>query len=416
MTSPLPRRYLDHPATSWPKPAPVIEAVLHAIRDVGAAAGRGTSSDARRADAIRTAARGAAARLVGDVDPERVALPAGATLALNMAIHGIVTPGWHVIATAADHNATLRPLHWLERQGTISLTVVPCDGDGRVDPADVADAWRPDTRLFVFSHASNVTGTLQDAETLVAMARKRDAITILDAAQTAGIVPIPAGSNAADVVVAPAHKWLQGPEGIAILAVRAGIEPRPLIQGGTGSGSDALAMPERFVDRMEAGTPDLGALAGLAAAIGWGERHGQASLASHGHSLAAGCKAGLGQLPGVRVLGTRERGGPPIVAFTVEGYDPAVVAVLLEQVSGVQARAGFHCAALIHGHLGTAKGGTVRVGFGPFNTPGDAEAVVAAIAAITGGLSGNSDRVFGAVSSSFPSPPLIHWQVPPWQA
>jgi cysteine desulfurase/selenocysteine lyase len=417
VTTPPPRRYLDHPATSWPKPAPVIESVMQAIRDVGAAAGRGTFSDARRADAIRAAARTAAARLIGAVDPDRVALPAGATLGLNMAIHGIVEPGWHVIATAADHNATLRPLHWLERQGTISLTVVPCDELGIVEPADIAAAWRPDTRLVVFSHASNVTGALQDAEAIVGMARDRGAITILDAAQTAGIVAVPSGESAPDVVVAPAHKWIQGPEGIAILFVRAGIEPRPLVQGGTGSGSDAVAMPEKFGDRMEAGTPDLGALAGLAAAIGWGERHGIAPLAAHGRALAASCRAGLAALPGVHVLGTIQRTAPPIVSFTVDGYDPAVVAVLLEQAAGVQARAGFHCAALVHRHLGTASGGTVRVGFGPFNTPDDASAVVTAIAAITGSATlGGPDGPAGAFPASSPPSTPIDWQVPPWQA
>jgi len=399
-----PRRYLDHPATSWPKPTPVIEAVVHALRDVGAAAGRGTSRASREADGIRAAARTAAARIVGAVDPQRVALPGGATLALNMAIHGFVEPGWNVIATAADHNATLRPLHWLEQRGVISLTIVPCDAAGWVDPRDVAAAWRPDTRMLVFSHASNVTGTLQDAETLSGLARDRGAISILDAAQTAGIVPLGEQSGSVDVIVAPVHKWLQGPEGIAILSVRAGLEPRPLVQGGTGSGSDTLAMPEQFVGRMEAGTPDLGALAGLAASVAWMEAHDQGAIATHGRALAAACRAGLGAIPGVRTFGAAQREGPPIVAFAVEGYDSSEVAVLLEQVAGVQARAGFHCAALIHRQLGTAIGGVVRVGFGPFNTTDDARSVVAAILAITGHAPANCIPP--------PNPP----QVPSWQA
>jgi selenocysteine lyase/cysteine desulfurase len=399
-----PRRYLDHPATSWPKPTPVIEAVVHALRDVGAAAGRGTSRASREADGIRAAARTAAARIVGAVDPQRVALPGGATLALNMAIHGFVEPGWNVIATAADHNATLRPLHWLEQRGVISLTVVPCDASGRVDPRDVAAAWRPDTRMLVFSHASNVTGTLQDAGALSGLARDRGAISILDAAQTAGVVPLGEPSGAADVIVAPVHKWLQGPEGIAILAVRAGLEPRPLVQGGTGSGSDTLAMPEHFVGRMEAGTPDLGALAGLAASVAWMEAHGRGAIAAHGRALADICRAGLASIPDVRTFGAGQAEGPPIVAFTVEGYDSSEVAVLLEQVAGVQARAGFHCAALIHRHLGTAAGGVVRVGFGPFSTPGDAQSVVAAI------------RVFTGHAPADCIPPPDSPQVPSWQA
>jgi len=365
--------------------------MLHALRDIGAAAGRGIHADARRADAVREEARRGAARIVGAADPRRVALVSGATFGLNVAIHGLVEPGWHVVATAADHNATLRPLKWLADRGVIDLAVVPCDASGLVDPDDVARAWQPATRLLVFSHASNVTGTLQDAAALAGIARLRGAISILDAAQTAGVVPLPSGDGGADVVVAAGHKWLQGPEGSAILFAREGIEPRPLVQGGTGSASDDLRMPTELVERLEAGTPDLAALAGLAAGIAWVERQGIGALASYGLELASACRSGLAALPGVR-------------GFTVEGYDPADIAVLLEQIAGVQARAGRHCAALIHRYLPTAAGGSVRLGFGPFNTPGDVRAVIAAVAAIL-------DVPDTDIVDPFPSPT----QVPQWQ-
>ena len=244
------RRYLDHAATSWPKPEEVVAAVVTAIRDVGAAAGRGTHASARRADAIRAAARAAAAGIAG-ADPARVALVPGATVGLNLAIRGIVEPGWRVVATAADHNATLRPLEALAASGTIRLEIVPCDAQARVDPDDVARACCAGARLVVFSHASNVTGTLQDADAIVRAARASGALSIVDAAQTAGVVPLPAG---ADIVVAPAHKWLQGPQGVAFVAVRDGVEPRPLVFGGTGGASDSLAMPAALCDRLEAGT------------------------------------------------------------------------------------------------------------------------------------------------------------------
>ena len=399
-----PRRYLDHPATSWPKPAPVIDGVLHALRDVGAAAGRGTHAAARHADAIRAGARAAAARIVGADDPQRVALVSGATLGLNVAIHGLVEPGWHVLATAADHNATLRPLQWLADRGVIEFEVVPCDAAGQVDPEDVARAWRPATRMLVFSHASNVTGTLQDAVSLTRVARERGGLTLLDASQTAGIVPLPRGASGPDVVVAAGHKWLQGPEGGAVLFARDGVEPRALVQGGTGSASDDLRMPQRLVERLEAGTPDLAALAGLSAGIAWVERQGIGALAAHGAVLASACRQALATLPGVRIVGVNAVKGPPIVGFTVEGYDPADVAALLEQIAGVQARAGLHCAALVHRHLGTTGGGSVRVGFGPFNTPDDVRAVVGAVAAILG-------RPDGDVPDPLPFPT----QVPPWQ-
>ncbi|MEI7781777.1 MAG: aminotransferase class V-fold PLP-dependent enzyme, partial [Planctomycetota bacterium] len=296
-------------------------------------------------------------------------------------IQGSVQSGDHVIATAADHNATLRPLHWLRQRGLIDMTIVPCDGLGRSDPDDVARAWRPATRLVVCTHASNVTGAVQNAAALAAIAHDRGGRLLLDAAQTLGLLPDVATTSGADIVVAPAHKWLQGMSGVGILWARPDVELAPLIQGGTGSASDTLDMPTGFSDRLEAGTPDVPALAGLAAAIDWLAAQPAAGMAAHCRELAADCGARLRNLDGVRVIAAPE--GAPIVSFTVDGYDPAEIAVLLEQMAGVQARSGFHCAACVHEHIGTAAGGTVRLGFGPFNTADDVSAVVVAVSTLT---------------------------------
>jgi selenocysteine lyase/cysteine desulfurase len=376
-----PRRYLDNAATSWPKPEPVLAAWEGAARGVGAAAGRGGHAAALAADAIRSRARTRAAALLGGVDPARVALPAGATLGLNMAIHGIARPGDHVIATAADHNATLRPLEHLRRAGVIDLTIVPCDGAGHVDPVAITAAWRPATRLVVCSHASNVTGALQDAGAIAAIAHERGGLLILDAAQSLGqVASEDAASPAwgADVVVAPAHKWLHGMAGVAILWARAGVEIEPLVQGGTGSASDSLAMPGSFADRLEAGTPDLPALAALDAAGAWLEAETVAALRDRCGGLAAACAERLREIRGTRLFAALG-GGPPIVSFTLDGYDPAELSALLEQAAGVQARSGHHCAACVHERLGTRAGGTVRLAFGPFNAAADVDAVVAAV-------------------------------------
>lgn len=375
-----PRRYLDNAATTWPKPPEVHAAWERAARDTGAAAGRAAYRAAAEAGAIRQRARLAAARLLG-ADPGRVALPAGGTLALNVALHGLLRPGDHVIATAADHNATLRPLHWLERRGMIGFTVVPCDGLGRVDPAAVAAAWRPATRLVACTHASNVTGAVQDVAAIAASAHDRGGLLVLDAAQTLGQRPIDVRSSGADVVCAPAHKWLLGPTGAAILWAREGVEPEPLVQGGTGTASESLDMPAAFTDRLEAGTGDVPALAGLAAAAEWLEDRGLDQVGGRCRSLAHDCAARLRDLPGVRVVAVE--GGAPIVSFTVAGHDPAEAAAILEQAAGIEVRSGFHCAARIHEHLGTQAGGTVRASFGPFNTEADVEALVATVAALT---------------------------------
>ena len=381
VTDPDPvRRYLDNAATSWPKPDAVLAAWNDAARRVGATAGRAAYREAVEADVIRRAARTAAAGLLGGVDPDRVALPAGCTLALNMAIHGLARPGDHVIATAADHNATLRPLRWLERHGGVPLTIAPCDACGRVDPAAIAAAWRPATRLVVVSHASNVTGVVQDVPAIAALAHQRGGLVVLDAAQSLGQLRCDRPGFGADVVAAPAHKWLLGTGGTAILWARAGVEPEPLVQGGTGSASDSLEMPEAFTDRMEAGTPDVPALAALGAAAAWLEERGVDRVALACRALADECAGGLRALRGVRVIAADA--GAPIVSFTVEGYAPAEVAVLVEHVAGVQVRAGHHCAAGVHDALGTRLGGTVRASFGPFNTAADAAALVAAVSSI----------------------------------
>jgi selenocysteine lyase/cysteine desulfurase len=376
------RRYLDNAATSWPKPEAVIAAWNDAAFRVGATAGRAGYREAVEADGIRERARAVAARLLGGVDPGRVVLPSGGTLAVNMAIHGLVRPGDHVIATAADHNATLRPLRWLERRGMISLSIVPCDGRGRVDPAAIADIWRPATRFVSMSHASNVTGAVHDAAAIATITHERGGLLLLDAAQSLGQMACEVPGFAADVVAAPAHKWLLGTGGAAVLWFREGLEPEPLVQGGTGSVSDSLEMPEAFPGRMEAGSPDVPTLAALAAAGAWLEERTVAEVGRTCRRLAAACVDGLQGLSGVAVFALDD--GLPIVSFTVDGYAPADVAALLEQIADVQVRAGYHCAALVHDHLGTRDGGTVRASFGPFNTSDDVDALVAAVGSITG--------------------------------
>ena len=386
----LTRRYLDHAATSWPKPPIVFEAWEHAARVIGGTVGRGGYNEARQANAIAAGLREQVAILLGGVDRSRVAFSSGATLSLNMAIHGLLKPGDHVIATAADHNATLRPLHWLKSRGLITTTIVPCDGVGFVDPQSIANAWRPETKLVVCSHASNVTGTLQDAAAIAGIAHSHGGLLLLDAAQSLGQVPFVDAAFAADIVVAPSHKWLLGPAGAGILWVRSGIELDLLLQGGTGTNSESLDMPASFLERMEPGTPDLPALAGLSAAIDWLFAQSIPAVGVACRAMADRCAERLRQSAGVRVFRQQSQApgglaGAPIVSFTLDGYDPAEIAVVLEDAAGVQVRSGFHCAALVHGALGMLSSsskqsaGTVRLSFGPFNGADDIDAVVETI-------------------------------------
>jgi len=378
---PLPtRRYCDQAATSWPKPPDVLAAWQRAATELGVAPGRGGYREAVEAAGVISDARRVWARLLGGVDPQRIAMPATATLGLNIAIHGLARPGDHVIATAADHNATLRPLAWLADKGVVETSVVPCDRLGRADPDEIARCWRPSTRLVVLSHASNVSGAVQPVETIRAIARDRGGLVVLDAAQTAGVLPLDA-ALIADVLVAPAHKWLLAMHGNACLWCREGVEPEPLFQGGTGLLSDTLAMPAAFPARHEAGTSDLAAAAGLVAAHRWWQSQPAEAAGPHaiGGMLAAECQQELEQIAGVRVLASL--GGPPIVSFLVDGYAPEEVAAAVEMAAGVQLRSGFHCAAEVHRWLGTPQG-TVRASFGPFNSPLDVRLLVEVVEAL----------------------------------
>ena len=375
------RRYLDNAATTWPKPEAVWKVWEQAARENGVTIGRGVYREAIAAENIVRQLRQDVATLMC-VSPERICLPFSATFGLNQAIHGVLKCGDHVIATAADHNATLRPLRHLEKKGQIHLTIVPCDIRGWVDPDEVVRAWQANTRLVALSHASNVTGVVQDVKTIVNMTREREAISLLDASQSLGQVPFSRDLPTADIVVSPGHKWLLGMHGTAVLYVRQGICFEPLIQGGTGLKSDSLDMPVETRDLIEVGTRDLPAVAALGAGCNWLHSKGVESVALACRELAQACYDGLRDIQGVRLITTDPSEGsigPPIISMVCDGYSPPEVAVMLEQIAGVQVRSGYHCAACIHEFLGTTQGGTVRVSFGPFSDISDVDAVVSAM-------------------------------------
>ena len=375
------RRYLDNAATTWPKPEAVWKVWEQAARENGVTIGRGVYREAIAGENIVRQLRQDVATLMC-VSPERICLPFSATFGLNQAIHGVLKCGDHVIATAADHNATLRPLRHLEKKGQIHLTIVPCDIRGWVDPDEVVRAWQANTRLVALSHASNVTGVVQDVKTIVNMTREREAISLLDASQSLGQVPFSRDLPTADIVVSPGHKWLLGMHGTAVLYVRQGICFEPLIQGGTGLKSDSLDMPVETRDLIEVGTLDLPAVAALGAGCNWLHEKGVESVALACRELAQACYDGLRDIQGVRLITTDPSEGsigPPIISMVCDGYSPPEVAVMLEQIAGVQVRSGYHCAACIHEFLGTTQGGTVRVSFGPFSDISDVDAVVSAM-------------------------------------
>jgi cysteine desulfurase family protein len=375
-----PRIYLDNAATSWPKPPAVWEAVDRYQRDNGSSYGRGGHDSAIEAQRVIDQARSGLARLIGEDDPRRVLLTSGGTDSLNTALLGLLRPGDHVVATVAEHNAVLRPLAALGEGlsgAPVETTYVGVDAEGYVDPHDIRRALRPNTRLVAVIHASNVTGAVQPVEQVAEIAHSHGALVLVDAAQSVGRVPTDLRWLGADLLAAPTHKALCSPLGLGFLWVRAGIDAqlRPLRYGGAAVGGDLLEHPTAMPHRFEAGSLNVPAIAGLAAALEHLEGRGVANVATAASERLVRLAEGLDEIAGVRTLGPRDHAARAgVVSFTVEGYDPQEFAALLASVAGIECRAGLHCAPRLHEALGTLPaGGAVRFSPGPWTTADEVE-------------------------------------------
>ncbi len=370
--------YCDHAATSWPKPAAVREAVLTALDEAGNP-GRSGHRLAIASARWVLAAREAVARLLGVPDPATISFTRNATHALNQAILGVVRPGDRVVTTAVEHNSVMRPLRYLERSG-VELTVVPCAPDGRIDPEDVRRALQDGARLVVATHASNVLGTLQPIEVLGRLAREAGALFLVDAAQTAGVVPIDLSVASIDMLAFTGHKGLLGPQGTGGLYVREGLELEPLVRGGTGSASEREEQPEFPPDRYESGTPNVPGLAGLAAGVRYLLEQGVPAVRQHELRLTRRFLEGLREIPGVKVYGPPDpQDRTAVVSLNLEGATPSQVGQALEEGFGILTRVGLQCAPAAHHTAGTYPNGTVRFSFGWTNTLEDVDAALAAL-------------------------------------
>jgi cysteine desulfurase family protein len=378
--------YLDNAATTFPKPEEVHVAMDRFGREEAANPGRGLYRTAIKAEERMREARVALARLLGAPDPDRLIFALNATDALNLALKGTLRDGDHAVTSDLEHNSVLRPLHGLARAGRISLTVVRSQDGGLLDPADVAKAMTAKTRLVALTHASNVLGSLQPIDALGAEVRRRGALFLVDASQTAGVVPIRLSDLPVDLLAFTGHKGLLGPMGTGglYLGERAS-DVRPWREGGTGFRADSPHHPDELPYRLEGGTPNVIGIAGLLAGVQVLEARGVDAVLAHERRLLAQLLDGLQRLPRVRLYGPRDaalRTG--ICSFTVDGLDPKEVVTALDQEFAIAARAGLHCAPLLHERLGTLPGGTCRFSVGPFTTPGDVAAGIDALRGLAG--------------------------------
>jgi cysteine desulfurase/selenocysteine lyase len=383
-----PRLYIDNAATSFPKPPEVLSAMRKYAETLGASAGRGAYRETLETGEILVDTRHRLARLIGTEDPNQIVFTLNGSGALNLAIKGLLRRGDHVVTTRMEHNSVLRPLHGLAARELIEVTYVAADpGTGLVDGEAVLRSIRDDTRLIVLQHASNVTGAIQPVEQVGLSSRREGIPLLVDAAQTAGHVPIDVTRMKIDLLAAPGHKGLMGPSGTGFLYIRPGLETQitPLIEGGTGSVSELPVQPDFLPDKFEAGSQNAIGLAGLQAALVWLEKKSVSSIHGHGLRLSELFLDRTAKIPGVTVYGPRRADQHvPVFSISLHGMEPAELAALFEAEFGILTRSGLHCAPFAHETIGTtAQGGTTRLSFGAYNTIDDIERCVEAIRRLT---------------------------------
>lgn len=369
--------YLNNAAEGWPKAPGVAQAVLRAMQEPPASSGRIVSGKLDRAADCRKRI----ADLLAVPDPARIVLTAGATHALNLAIQGLgLREQAVVVTTVTEHNSVLRPLFLLERSGRARMIIVGLDATDSLDNAGFERALCERPALVAINHASNVTGRVNPVATWFGWAKQAGAVTLLDASQTAGHIPVHPLKIGADLVVFPGHKGLHGPAGTGALYVAPNIDLEQFLVGGTGRHSQSRWHPAEMPERLEAGTPNSAALAGLAAALAWGDEHGE-EFRQQARCAGQRLHEGLRAIFNVRLLDDWPGGEYlSLLSFHVHGWDVEETGLALSESFGIACRTGLHCAPLLHEAFGCLDQGTVRLSASGFNSEAEIESAVAAVA------------------------------------
>lgn len=372
--------YLNNAATAWPKAPGVAEAVAGAIDRPPIHPGRTPFGGP---DPMATCRR-ALARLLGVPDPARIVLTSNATASLNLAILGLgLRRGDHVVTTVTEHNSVLRPLEHLRLSQGITVTYVGLTPDGALDAEAFLRALEQGAKVAAVNHGSNVTGRVNDVAELFGQARHVGAVTILDASQTMGHLPVRPLELGADVVAFTGHKGLLGPAGTGGLYVSPELELRQVVVGGTGVRSDLATHPEEMPTRLEAGTPAMPAFAGLAAALEWRESHG-AEWELAARRSAEALRAGLRAIGGVSLVDDDDQAPRTgVVSLRASGWDVEELGYVLVESFGIHCRTGLHCAPLIHEAIGTAPDGTLRLSVSGFTSEEDVLYALSALGEIS---------------------------------
>jgi len=368
--------YLDNAATSFPKPDVVHDTARDFYRENGVNPGRTGCDMALRAEEMIHGTR----RLLSDFfnpglaesgvgkDPYRLVFTFNATMSLNLIINGTVGPGDHVVTTVVEHNSVIRPVNHRVRAGAEATFVKP-DPEGYLDPEDIRRAIKANTSLVIVNHGSNVSGVVQDLKAIGQVCREEGVPLAVDAAQTAGVLPIDMVEANISFLSFTGHKCLFGLPGTGGICVADDAQIEGTIFGGTGVRSAHPYHLEEYPYRLEAGTLNLAGIAGLSAGVRWVKERGVENIHRHEMELLALLQEGLSQIPGVTLHGTKSLHlRVPTLSVSLENYDAADVGAFLDVDHDILTRTGLHCAPLLHEHYGTAPRGTVRLSIGPFNT------------------------------------------------
>lgn len=370
--------YLDSAATSFYKPEQVEQAVCRAFHTIGNA-GRGAHAPTLEASRVLYRTRAKLAQLFHAEHASRIAFTANVTQALNLAIDGLIQAGDHVVTTVCEHNSVLRPLYKKQENG-VFLTIVSADENGTIDPQDIQDAMRENTRAIVIHHASNVTGNVVPIEKIAAIAHRAGALLLVDAAQTAGGIPIDVQAMGIDVLCFTGHKSLLGPQGTGGIYVREGLSIPSLLVGGSGVHSFDKHQPTDMPTALEAGTANGHGIAGLEAAVDFLLETGVETIHAREDALMRRFIAGVREIPLVKLYGDMDAPlRAPIVTLNLGTADAAVVSDVLWENDEICVRAGAHCAPLMHQHLETVEQGAVRFSFSYWNTETEIDHAIQAV-------------------------------------
>lgn len=377
--------YLDNAATTWPKPKEVKEAILHFMDNVGANPGRSTHKLSIDAERLIFQTRENVAELFNVKDPLRIVFGMNATDSLNLAIRGLLRPGEHVITSSIEHNSVMRPLNDLEKKG-VEVSVVQCSSDGFLNPVEVEKKIKKNTCMIVINHASNVVGSIQNISAVGEIAKKNNILFLVDAAQTAGIIPIDMEKDKIDLLAFTGHKSLYGPQGTGGLVIGERVNIKgfiPLKTGGTGSNSMNETQPDFLPDLFESGTPNTLGLVGLNAGVEFILKLGINKIRQYEIDLTRHLIEGLKKILEVAVYG----GGIPenqtaTVSFNIKNIPPDEVGLLLDEKYEIMTRIGLHCSPRTHKTIGTFPDGTVRLSISYFNKLEEIDEAIKAIGSI----------------------------------